>query len=869
LAAVPNPIHGVQGVNQIATSLMAPAGPLGQINYIQIPGTRVSLADATSQGPFVNGFLSNNAAIVTDLSSNSLEGTIPVPLPAPIDTGSFPGARAFFRKLLRRELPKVPLSTDEFNTMLFNYEHFGLHYDSRGYWLYKPESASRIKKYLGERRYAERPWGILELFVEDRVDNFLLFPDVEEGSYFGHKPQFLLDHSTLYAPKVDGPERPIVFFQDTTSPNLSATVQNQKAGTSQWVRAMRDLGHKIVFTNSLDSFQQTLRTYGGSIALVSSVQDTMLSAVQAYHMAKEVDPTIPVGLGGAGAIPEFAGLFDFVGVGEFYLGLPILIGALQSFRAEGRLVEADPIPWSDGIAEMDVSASDRQAADDLFQSRSYYPPVFRGPEAEEILRLSARRYLDVDGVRVGVEFPIAHDPMDGARLFLKTDSGIVAAGRGPDDGILNDAKMDWFSRETGMPFPISERVLHRESRPMLQHPEEFDRLSGARYPSNMDDRKRTPFLYPTMLANHGCRVDPASDRCTFCSIMTPAGKRAPSMGQIIKVMQEAVVDGKEIFTFQDDRFVASKKWVLEFVKRVSELGLHKKLKIRIQTRSDGISDSIMDLLRGRLSASFMLGVETLNPRRAENQVGLGKVREGRGEKYVTDSIHTLDQLASMPNGGSDAVFIIAVSPGDTIQDIAEDVYNQLTVIDRLWSKHNYLLQFRYNIAQLPYYGDRITSGLTGYSGAQPGMVPIEMSQRIALGQVEGNFVPFGPVDHEGALHKTGVFLPRDFRWSEPMRRFIQSFSVRENSGPSFMSPSMRDVATVGDMVYGLQYVLRTSTDLSDFERGSLDKRLKRISILHGHLKDSIGPGVMNRFDAISHREKERERLGRIPGTRNI
>ncbi len=51
-------------------------------------------------------------------------------------------------------------------------------------------------------------------------------------------------------------------------------------------------------------------------ALISSTEEHMSYAVRAYHVAKNLNPDIVVALGGAGAIPEAAGLFDLVGVGE-------------------------------------------------------------------------------------------------------------------------------------------------------------------------------------------------------------------------------------------------------------------------------------------------------------------------------------------------------------------------------------------------------------------------------------------------------------------------------------------------------------------------------------------------------------------------
>lgn len=717
-------------------------------------------------------------------------------------------------------------------------------FDGKGNYLYNPSQMDSIIEHFGENRVEVCDWKILRLLVEGHKDPMLIFPETMPSSSENGAQKTFLDYSSLLAPDVIEAKRPIVFYLPKADDGVAVgEAQFQQCGSVLWVQSLRDLGYNVVLTDSKDSFINAVNNLNPYIALISSAQDLKALAWSACKAAKEINPNLIVGLGGRGALQEDAMAFDFVATGEYYMGLPRILHELLLIINRKEIGQVEGIQWSEIIAEWNVSDDEKKAALKIFGQESYYPPVFEEGIARDLIAIGARRFINDDEGCHELNFPIGHDPIEGARLFIRSDAGIIAPS------CATSPKRDRH---------------YKYLRPLLMTPDEFDAISGARFPSRRDLNPNFPLKYPSLYAQHGCRINPQDDRCMYCSIIEPFGKRAVSPEQVIRIMQTAVLNGMEYFIFTDDRFIQDKVWLQRLADLIAHHGLKERIRILIQTRADGISKETMDLVREEMGAAFLLGLETMLPHKAER---IGKVARGKGEQYIKDFRKTLDMLASNPKVG-DAFYIIPAMVGDTIIDIADDICEQLRLIDKIWRKTGggYLPKFSYsNIRQLPYIGDRITSGMTGYERGQPGLMSIQDgAARVTLGDIKGNFVSYAPVLTESTIMVAGVFVPREFSFPPAVAEFIRN-ATPSPAGISGGLLGKKRPTTVGDLVVAIRAVYEIG-NLSDDEKKLLKPRLAEIERLYKKLADEIGEGVMSESDSNKLDENRRLKYGGSPNS---
>lgn len=753
------------------------------------------------------------------------------------------------------QIQKVhPLNSQELSYLLGSHDRFGISWDGRGNHVYDPSKLDEIRGFLGKGRYAILDWNVIQVKLDGDPDPVFIFPEnAPKFSSRNDGMRFDLDFSALFPPSFVS-SVPIIFYMEGMDPTFRAGARNSKPGSASWVVALRELGYDIRFVNSDRELAKVITDSGARTLLISSTEEHMSYAVRAYHIAKNLNPDIIVALGGAGAIPEAAGLFDLVGVGEHYIGLPALLRKIQELCDSGDIAKWRKIPWKDFIGATESDPETKEGAMAVFGEGFSYSPLFSADVAAKIFSTAASRYFtNSEGGHFQISFPVFHDPLTGASLFVKSDSGILAPVVRDSAGSYRRAKDEWEIEKTLGFFPLREKDFIRVSRPMIYSELEFDVLSGARYPSNRDGDTGVLFGIPSIYAQHGCRRDPEGSRCSFCSIKYPAGNRAPSIDQIIKVMQRASLSGKKSFLFNDDRFVQDKAWILNLVDAVVSAGLDKKMQIGIQTRADGISAEVMNALRNEMGAVFGMGVETLSPARAQNPYGLGKIRSGGGDAYVNHARKTIEMLAANPKKG-DSFYMICASPGDSIIDIAEDVYNQLNLMISMWNSHGYFTPFKYNFKQIPFYQDRLTPGVSGYLRAQPGAISLWGNRRMIVGGIEGEFLPFGPEVISGSFAITGLLMPKDFAWQGPISDYVRHISGAENL-LALTGGGASSGISIGDLIDGLESARGLMSPSLEASR-LLDLRLAEIREIYSRIPHQLVPMTETRHQkAARAREK--------------
>ncbi len=773
-------------------------------------------------------------------------------------------SRFVTRSAFTAQVPKVcPLGVKELSYLLGSYDRFGISWDGRGNHTYDPSKLDEIRGFLGQGRYAMLDWDVIKIKLDGDPDPVFIFPKNEPRSFSRNDGmRFDFDFSKLFQPS-SVPNFPIIFYMEGMDPTFRAGARNSKPGSASWVVSLRELGYDIRFVNQDRDLAKTITDSGARMLLISSTEEHMSYAVRAYHVAKNLNPDIVVALGGAGAIPEAAGLFDLVGVGEHYIGLPALLRKIQELFHSGDMAKGKKTPWGDFIGAAESDPESKEGAMAVFGEGFSYSPLFSADAAAKIFSTSASRYFtNSEGVHFQILFPVFNDPLAGASLFVKSDSGILAPVVRDSAGSYGRAKDEWEIENSLGFFPLREKDFIRASRPIIYNELEFDVLSGARYPSNRDGDTGVLFGIPSMYAQHGCRRDPESSRCSFCSIKYPAGNRAPSIDQIIKVMQRASLSGKKSFLFNDDRFVQDKAWVLNLVDAVVFAGLDKKMQIGIQTRADGISAEVMSALRNDMGAVFGMGVETLSPARAQNPYGLGKIRQGGGDAYVNHARETIEMLAANPRKG-DSFYMICASPGDSITDIAEDVYNQLHLMISMWNSYGYFTPFKYNFKQIPFYQDRLTPAASGYLRAQPGAISLWGSRRMTVGGIEGEFIPFGPEVISGSFAITGLLMPKDFAWQGPISDYVRHISGSENF-LTLAGGGASSGISIGDLIDGLESArggMLHSLEASQL----LDLRLAEIREIYSRIPHQLVPMTETRHQRAARVREKGSLYGSLSG----
>lgn len=740
--------------------------------------------------------------------------------------------------------PRVPLTQKEFMAMIAGGNPFGIESDGKGFLVYPIERLKEIFDALPCRQVTANEQGILEVTVSGQNNRFLLFPKSPAPS---RPEKFALDYATLHAPP-ESAGKTIIFYNEGTDPRFGS---NTKPGVAQWMTAVRELGYEIVYVSSIERLENAVRRLKPAAVLVSAMENLLPYVHSAYFAVKGIDPSVITILGGYAAIPEFARFFDIVVDGEAELTLPVLLRHLLGMlhRGEARKVEAvaSAAMIEGGLDTYLAGSEPPKWSQDVMSTGQYYPPVFTDEAAQKIAALEATRILGDGELGIPIGVPIGYDPDGAPRIFIRGESGIIRPSPVSLAEKLQDAKSIWARERGDAPFPLSDREFARASTPEPQTEEEIDRLF-ARYPSRDYGEIGKRFRKVALRARRGCR---GSGRCKFCSIKTRPDGRRPSIDQIIRIMHVAVADGMTMFIFQDDQFVQKdREWLFALINRIKREKLDEKIEMHCQTRADLLPDDVLMALRG-IGMGFSIGTETLNAKRAEN---LGKVQK-RGDRYIERAKDTLRRLAatSSPKGPHgrpyDDYYIIAVGVSDTLLDVAEDTLAQLEIIDELWTQYGYIPKFRHGLKQAPYYGDRITVGLSGRENAQPGSIPILGPQFVRIGQIDGFFDAFGLAVVNGALHATGIFHPLSFVWPESINVFFEYFG--ENIGEP----------KIGDIYEALGYAHRRA-DLSESDRKKLGALIEKIGALYMKLwrrnTDLAAEFIMSRKDVAHYRNHSGE-----------
>lgn len=771
------------------------------------------------------------------------------PLPEPI-LNLWQRLERFFANLTgQRWSPElVPLSPNQATAIFADGNPFGIHSNGKGHWIYPSQQKDAIIAHLHRWRVAEQDGGILRLALSGSSHPLLLFPEIPIPT---STPRVALDYAPLRPTAAQA--KPIVFYhEDATFGGSGGT----KPGVTQWVHAMRGLGYNIIYVGSQPELGRVLHEVRPDIVLVSAIENLLPYAHAAYFEAKAANPGAITVLGGFAAIPEFAHFYDIVMRGESEIALPMVLARLLSMLAEGRMEPVEPAPWGSMVAGLDdfLSAAGRPGwVTEFIEGRpSHYPPVLSAEAAAELTSLSGTRYVDAGDAQFALGVPIGYDPRtQETRVFVRSTGGTISATPQPVDPRLMGAQTRWRQLMPDVPFPLFDRQFRDATRPIPVTPDEIDALY-ARYPAADDGNPLVeyfgelvpgaPYSEAALYVQRGCRGDA---RCVFCSIPQKVEGRRASMDQVVRVMRQAVADGMQRFVFNDDNFIGDRRWVGEFLRRIEAEGLHRKIRIHVQTRVDAMPIDLLREMR-RLGIEFSMGLETMDPARAER---LGKVNTGQGARYIAKAQETMRRLAALSVPGDD-YYMITVSYGDTLLDVARDTLSQLQMIDELWREYEYVPRFRYNLKQAPYYGDRITAGLSGLPNAQPGSIPVGASPWVTFGQVRGIFDPYGFTVMDGALHATGIFHPMSFVWPEQVNTFFRSFGG-----------NMSD-RHLGDIIEALEYALKHSTTLGELGRAELAGVMQQIRVLYFTVKREMGSGNARRL--LSSNEAVRERKANDP-----
>lgn len=810
--------------------------------------------DVIFLGPLGNGPITSAPAAPAQLAGvpEARQQVTLDPLPEP--------GLSFWQRLARSFLalfgqgwspPLVPLSHDQAAAITQEGNPFGIHSNGKGHWVYPPGQKDAIIAHLHPWRVAPQDGGILRIALEGVSDKILLFPETPATP--SPPPRISLDYAPLRPSAAQA--KPIVFYHEDA---IMGGAGGTKPGVTQWVQAMRGLGYNIIYVGSQPELHRVLQDVKPDIVLVSAIENLLPYVQGAYFEAKAANPAAITILGGFAAIPEFARFYDVVIRGESEVALPMVLSRLLAMLADGRIAHVEPAAWGTMVTGLDdfLAAAGRPGwVTEFVSGQPYYPPVLGADAAAELTALAGTRYIDAGSAQFAVGVPIGYDPRtQEPKVFVRSADGTVSATPSPLAPRWAGAQTRWLSLQPGLPFPLTSLQFAMAAEPIPVMFDEIDALY-ARYPSAGDGNQYVeyvgelipgvPYSQAALYVQRGCRGDA---RCVFCSIPQKAEGRRASLDQVVRVMQQAVADGMSRFIFNDDTFVQNPRWMDEFLSRIEAEGLHRKIRIHVQTRIDTIAPDILVRMRG-LRIEFSFGLETMDPARAER---MRKVGPGQGARYVDKAHDTMRRLAAQKVPGDD-YYMITVAHGDTLLDVARDTLSQLQVMDELWRDYGYAPHFRYSLLQAPYYGDQITAGLSGLANAQPRSIPVGASPWVTFGEIHGIFDPYGLTVEEGALHATGIFHPMSFVWPGPIRAFIRSF------GGDTGSPS------IGDIIEGLQYALAHSTTLSADDRRELQAILRQIVPLYRRILDEIGlPWLMSREERL-RQKRAVDPFGRTSG----
>lgn len=654
----------------------------------------------------------------------------------------------------------------------------GIGYDASGTLRYSAENQDAVLRALysayGSQTVKELGHGVLSIYPEKQAPIL-----AQPRNYDISEP--VIDFSSLIS--ITSNAKPAIFYYECDAPLFPAIYY--------WLEGLKCLGYDIRLANTVNDLEQKAFEIKPDIVCFSGVENKWGQLSKAYLGIKEILPQAIMVLGGLAATSAAAEFFDIVIEGEGGITLPLILRNLQARLEDGKIRRERPVPWVEKYPEL--AEINLPPWLQFLKNTSYDPPAFSRSLAEELLSISAVRYLAMDH---GDEYLRANVPIEGS-LFIRSNEGIVGSERSR----LPKERSLW-------PIPANQVELDV----LMAQPVGLD-------PWSRDKKSEDFYIY----AQPGCRGE---NRCFFCSIKTSSGRRM-SVGKVISMMVEAKKMGAKVIHFGDDVFLQDPAWTNEWLDRIEDEKIYKDITIKVQIRADTPYYEIVERMWG-LGIEIDAGFETLDPINAEK---FGKVPKGGGAKYIAKTKSLLERGAEYARshgikkqivGG----YMIHAVFGNTIIDVAREIRLQLELIKHLWDKYQYLLSFLHNPVQKPHFNDRITAGLSGFVDAQPRELPLDKygileNPIITLGKVMGLWHALGVKGEKGDMVTQGVFEPLIFEWDELVDVYRRGF----NSGNST------------DYRMGLKLLKDLAINLSESEAEQLKKETDAIEGLRGELEE--------------------------------
>ena len=310
-------------------------------------------------------------------------------------------------------------------------------------------------------------------------------------------------------------------------------------------------------------------------------------------------------------------------------------------------------------------------------------------------------------------------------------------------------------------------------------------------------------------AQRGCKPDP-DKRCQICSITSPTG-RGVGPGDAVDALREFRSRGAVTAMLADENFSNNLRWTHEFLDGIEREGLFQDMRILMQIRADTWNE---ELVRRFWDMGVLVGVglETLHPLRAER---LGKVREGRGERYVERGAELLRLGAEYAREDGAwlrdmlRVYMISAGIGDTVVDVVDDMLIQFRLMREIEENGRGLPWLSYNITQIIHAHSRAFEEMgserilraTDFNGLGK-YLNLGEETEVDMGPFIGTFYPFY-VDESSGAH--GMVRHHDFKMGGPILKFISLirrgiYGDRKPSG--VRNPEVREIHGAAVAAFG-------------------------------------------------------------------
>jgi len=355
-----------------------------------------------------------------------------------------------------------------------------------------------------------------------------------------------------------------------------------------------------------------------------------------------------------------------------------------------------------------------------------------------------------DGIRVLAARRVA--TRAGSVVANAVDSGSHLYIRGRKDNLGLHARLS--GGRDGWPIPLSDVEL----KTLWRVPESDAFGKGMIY------------------TQRGCKPTP-DGRCFICSVTSPGGRRMDP-GDAVDAIKEFRSRGASLVMFADENFSQKPSWTHELLDGIEREGLFRDLRILMQMRADTWREDLVHRLWD-MGVLVGVGFETMHPRRAER---LGKVREGKGERYVARATELLGLGSEYARGNGAWLrdmfrgYMILSGIGDTLSDVLDDMLVQFRLMRELAEFDRGLPWLSYNLAQIVHahsrafeeMGDEEKLRITSIDGFD-GHLHLGEETEVDMGPFTGVFYPFH-LDDSGMAH--GIVRPREFKMDAALAKFI-------------------------------------------------------------------------------------------------